>query len=763
MLAERCLKRVGQTGPLFLSLLKCYNARMDIKDTILIVSLLNLIIGVFVLARNARGKLNWSFFSVALTLSVWSASMYFYVKPVIYSSELWIKVVYFFVLCLILTWTYFFKLFLEVKERLFPAIFLLFTPIFIYLLFGTDYWVKEVTDKSWGPETILGPAYLYFGIYTGLAVAWITYFWVKKFLRSEGVARMQLLYVFISMIVYSVLAILFDVVLPLATGNSKFFWASAYFSLFFVGASAYAIFRYRLMDIRVVARQSFVYLFSFATIVGLVFGFHYTLIHFWHLSHNIEMLIIAVISAGLFHPLTNLYLKIANKYFFYSFYSYQETIKELSKKLTSILDIDKLTDTIVKEIMGVMKLDRAGVLLKEDKTDKYNIQHITGFVEENGISLVRDNFLTQRLEQTRKPVVYEELGLQIRDAHNERIKANLINLQSNMKRIEAELCLPLISRDNLKGIIVLGKKLSGEAYSVQDLNLLETLTDQASLAIENALLHDQVQDFNVHLQEKVDEQVNEIKELYKVREELLTIKENFLHIVSHQLRTPVSIFWGLLDNWKTGDINKFDRKQREKVKQQIIIAADRLQNIVNDMLDALELGRSLELEFEPVDILAMIEEVTNTLKPNYDAKKLYLKIEKPKEALPEVQASDKFLKQALMNLVDNAEKYTQTGGTTIAVKTDKESIIIEVKDTGMGLTEQDKKQIMKTQFFRGNRAQDNVPNGSGLGLYIVKQIIDKHHGEIKIDSAGVDKGAIFTIILPVEQKQGKINKKVEKI
>jgi signal transduction histidine kinase len=264
------------------------------------------------------------------------------------------------------------------------------------------------------------------------------------------------------------------------------------------------------------------------------------------------------------------------------------------------------------------------------------------------------------------------------------------------------------------------------------------------------------------LKERVDEQVNEIKELYKTREELLTIKENFLHIVSHQLRTPVSIFWGLLDNWETGNIKQLDKKKQERIRQQIIIAADRLQNTVNDMLDALELDRSLELEFEPVDIIAIIEEVTNTLKPNYDAKKLYLKIEKPKEKLPKIQASDKFLKQALMNLVDNAEKYTQTGGTTIIIKTDKENIIIEVRDTGMGLIEEDKKQIMKTQFFRGNRAQIIAPNGSGLGLCIVKQIIDKHHGEIKIDSAGDDKGTTFTIILPIEQKQSKMNKKSKK-
>jgi len=758
--SECCPKGISQAGPLFLFSLKCYNAHMDIKDTILIVSLLNLIIGVFVLARNTRSKLNRSFFSIALTLSVWSASMYFYVRPIIYDSELWIKIVYFFVLCLILAWTYFFKLFLEVKEKLFPTIFLLFTPVFIYILFGTDYWVKEVVDKSWGPETILGPAYLYFGIYTGLAVIWITYFWIKKFLKSEGITRMQLLYVFISMIVYSVLAILFDVVLPLATGNSKFFWVSTYFSLFFVGASAYAIFRYRLMDIRIVARQSFVYSSSFATVVGLVFGFHYILARFWHLSHSIEILIIAVISAGLFHPLTNLYLKIANKYFFYSVYSYQETIKSLSNELTTILDLNGLTQKIVQELINVMKLNRVGVLLREESSGRYHIQNVTGFRVDNGISLVKDNFLTQRLETTQKPVIYEELGLQIRDARDEKIKQRLVNLQSNMKRIEAELCLPLISKDKLRGIIVLGKKLSGEAYSVQDLDLLETLSSQASLAIENAQLYAQVQDFSKNLESRVSEQTKEIREksnrleeLLKKNEALSQMKTEFLRVVNHQLRTPTSIIKGMLSMLVEGSIE--GKAKREEAIDKIYSSADRLETILDDILDAQDLvdGKPSP-DLEPTNLGELVNKVISPILILAKQKKIKLEFKKPAKPLPKILLDAGLIKKALKKIVDNAVLYTEKGGVVVNTEiirdqqTQKDLIRITVKDSGVGIIEADKSKLFKI-FTRGTEAERIHQNGSGLGLYIAKEYIEAHQGKIEAESEGKGKGTTFIITLPI--------------
>jgi len=503
----------------------------------------------------------------------------------------------------------------------------------------------------------------------------------------------------------------------------------------------------------VVIRQTTVYAFSFLTVLGLAFGSHFLFNLFFAPPVLLEILIISGIVAGLFHPLTNLYLKIANRYFFASLYSYQETLKDLSRRLVAILDLEKLSQTIVQEIIDTMKLDKAGVLLRDSQSGKYQIQCITGFKEENGISLVKDNFLTQWLKEIQRPLIYEELSLQIRDAKREEAKQKLSQLKENMKRIEADLCLPLLSQQKIIGLIVLGKKISGEAYSKQDLRLLETLANQTALAVENARLYEQVQDLAQNLQQKVDQQVGKIKKLLKTKEELLTMKEDFLHIVSHQLRTPVSIFYGFLDWWKTGEIEKYPKEKQEKMKKEIIIAAERLKNIVNDMLDALEIERGLEFEFKPIDIANIVEEVYKMLKPNYEKKGLYLDVRMPKDPLPKIQGSQQFLKQALTNLVDNAEKYTEKGGAAIIVshQPEKETITIEVKDTGIGLTEENKKYLFRTQFYRGERAQKIFPNGSGLGLYIVKRIIDKHHGQIEVRSEGINKGSSFIITLPIFQ------------
>ncbi|MFH1049237.1 MAG: HAMP domain-containing sensor histidine kinase [Patescibacteria group bacterium] len=105
---------------------------------------------------------------------------------------------------------------------------------------------------------------------------------------------------------------------------------------------------------------------------------------------------------------------------------------------------------------------------------------------------------------------------------------------------------------------------------------------------------------------------------------------------------------------------------------------------------------------------------------------------------------------AFMNLMDNSEKYTDKGGLTIAVGQYGDNVKISFIDTGIGLSREDKKILFK-KFSRGAKSNYINPNGSGLGLFIIKQIIAKHHGKIKVTSDGEGKGATFAIILPVRQ------------
>jgi len=518
--------------------------------------------------------------------------------------------------------------------------------------------------------------------------------------------------------------------------------------LAYVVAYTYAIIKHRLMDIRLVIRQGTVYLLIFAIVAGAVMAIMAGFIKVTGEQVSqilISVSILALLAALLVFDFIRRWLeKIANKYLFVSLYNYQETVKSLGQQLTRTIDLTKIIDTIIKSTADVMKLDKAGVLLRDESSGVYQIQKIVGFKEENGISLVKDNFLTEYLQKTGKSLVHEELRLQIRDAANSELRQRLSNLRDNMKKIEAAICLPLFREAEIQGLIVLGNKISKDAYSSQDIELLETLASQASVAIENGRLYDQVQDLTQHLQEKVDEQTKHLKKLFEVKTE-------FLHIVSHQLRTPLTALRGLLSMWSEGAFESYSPEEKQKVKQRISISCERLNNITNDMLDTLDLEEGYaKFILEPLDTAEIIDETVNFLKPNFDKKGLFLEFKKPEKSLPHVLGDKQYLPQSFQNLIDNAEKYTPKGGLTITLsQPDSNHIQISFKDTGIGVILQEKEHLFKDKFFRGERADKINTAGSGLGLYIVKNIIDGHHGTVGIKSAGPNQGTEFIVSLPV--------------
>jgi len=737
---------------------------MDLRViALLIMTVFLFAIGLLVFFKNRKNVVNIFYGLFVIFMAIWSLGLaMFYFNPEISVMHFWANFLYV-AGGLIAVFFFYFSLIFPSSSSPISNVkkLLIFLPniVLFIMFFFTNLILKDVFIEDGTRGFIYGPFHFLFDLQFIVFFLWGFLNLIKKYKQEADIAKAQLKYIILGTSLGLIIAGTTNVILPWFN-NFEYLWIGPVAALIWIGFNAYAILKYRLMDIRIVIRQSVVYFFAFVSIVALSIGVHFLLNYLFSLSAILEVIIITVLAAVLFNYLVNQYLKVANKYFFYSFYSYQETIKGLSSKLISILDLDELTDTIVKEIMDVMKLNRAGVLLREKETDKYEIQHIIGFREDNGISLVRNNFLTQRLEQTKKPIVHEELGLQIRDIHDKKIKENLINLQSNMKRIEAELCLPLISRDKLKGVIVLGKKLSGEAYSVQDLNLLESLAIQASLAIENAQLYDQVQDFSKNLESKVSEQTKEIRqktdhleELLKKNEALSQMKTEFLRVVNHQLRTPTSIIKGMLSMLVEGSIK--GKKKKEEAIDKLYSSADRLETILDDILDAQDLidGKPSP-NLDPTDIEELINKVISPILILAKQKNIKLGFKKSAKQLPKILLDAGLIEKAIKKLVDNAVLYTEKGEVIIEAKvvedkqTQKEILEIRVKDTGVGVVDEDKQRLFKI-FTRGNQAERIHQNGSGLGLYIAKEYIEAHQGRIEAESEGENKGTTFIITLPI--------------
>jgi signal transduction histidine kinase len=262
---------------------------------------------------------------------------------------------------------------------------------------------------------------------------------------------------------------------------------------------------------------------------------------------------------------------------------------------------------------------------------------------------------------------------------------------------------------------------------------------------------DELRRLTENLEDEVNSQTKDIREKSAHLQELLKMKSEFLSIASHQLRTPLTAIRGLLAMQVDGDFDTFPKEGLKKQQQHMLDSANRLSNLVNDFLKAMELeGGGLNFKFQQVQLEDLIDSACADLKPNYDHKGLYLKFDHPKPPLPKIEAEPKMLREVLMNTIDNAEKYTNKGGTSISVLAKNDAVTLIVKDTGIGIPRKDKPRLFQ-KFSRGEKSAYQHTDGSGLGLFITRNVINEHHGTVVITSAGENKGSTVTITLPIHQ------------
>ncbi|MFA5030377.1 MAG: ATP-binding protein [Patescibacteria group bacterium] len=723
----------------------------------LIVTILSVISTIalagIVLSNNRRSALHVFMFLLSLGLAGSIGSNYFTTYYTDGSHVLlWIRWTMFFAALAIPSWYLFLRNFpkhtLVIPQR--TVVIVVISTLAVMLLAISPWMFTSVTitDGNVSPQPGFGLPIFFLAFIIYLILLGKEF--IHKFRSYKGVERAQLIYILIATIVSFAIIIMFNVFAPLVFHSSTLVPLTNIAPLLFTIIVAYAIVKHRLMDIRIIAKRAGVYVASI--IVVLLIALLLYRLETAYFKENIPPgswgPIVLLFSLIIYNPIKRYLEHIANKYFFTSLYNYQATLEELGKRLTFTINLSEIVDSIIKTIKSTMHLDRAGVLLYDEHSSNYKIYRTEGFTESNGISLVRNNFLTSYLVQTRKPVLYQELE-QLKENGNGD-KGEIAKLKTNMQRIEAHICLPLLVKDKLIGIIVLGQKVNKDAYTKEDLRLLEAVANQASIAVENARLYDEIQEFSKTLEARVEEQTGEIKEKNLRLQQLLKMKSDFLSIASHQLRTPLTAIRGLLAMQAEGDLDKLPKSEQKKEQQHMLESANRLSNIVNDLLDAMELeGGHLNFQFKEVDITEILNQIAEDLKPNYDKKGIALTIDIPKD-FPTIEAEPKMLHEALENIIDNAEKYTNKGGVTVTLSKKNKHMTIEVKDTGIGIPKTDKPRLFE-KFSRGEKSSYQHTDGSGLGLFITKNVITEHHGDITVESEGEGKGTTVTITLPTIQ------------
>ena len=235
--------------------------------------------------------------------------------------------------------------------------------------------------------------------------------------------------------------------------------------------------------------------------------------------------------------------------------------------------------------------------------------------------------------------------------------------------------------------------------------------------------------------------ITELKKLERMRIE-------FVANVSHELRTPLTLIKGFIETLKRGAIR--DSKNSQRFLDIIESHTERLNNLIDDLLELSKIeSKEIKMEFQPIDLREVIEEVVSNFKEAIDEKGHTVEIDIPPD-FPQVEVAPERIEQVFINLLDNAIKFTPAGGKICIRGTVKEKDIqIEVSDTGIGIPKEHLSRLFE-RFYRVDKARSRELGGTGLGLSIVKHIIQAHSGTVGVESKA-NKGSRFFFTLPKKQ------------
>ena len=298
-------------------------------------------------------------------------------------------------------------------------------------------------------------------------------------------------------------------------------------------------------------------------------------------------------------------------------------------------------------------------------------------------------------------------------------------------QIRSLLVVPLLVRGEVIGTLSIDDT---EPHSFdQEVRLMTIAAAQAAVAIENAQLYESLQSSYDELEHAFDE----LRHLDKDKSELI---QN----ISHELRTPLTFIRGYIELLQDGDLGELLDEQKKAVDL-VAAKSEVLSNLIDDIISMLKAGRE-QIRTGPVSISKIAHFAVQAARASAEEAGLRL-VEEIPEGLPLVQGEMRRLGQVLDNLMQNAIKFTDAGGTiTVRMLEEEEQIRVEVEDNGIGIPPDELDRIFE-RFYQVDGATARPFSGTGLGLAIVKQIVEAHGGKVGVRST-VDEGSIFHFTIP---------------
>jgi len=413
------------------------------------------------------------------------------------------------------------------------------------------------------------------------------------------------------------------------------------------------------------------------------------------------------------------------------------TVNNISKALASKLNPSDLIQLVGDQLRDLFKANIVYLALLSKKT---NIIH---FPYQFGDSMKPMRFgegLTSNIIQKGEPLLINKDV----DEHTGHLGLNRVGLPA-----ASYLGVPIPVADEIIGVLSVQSTEHENRFDENDLRLLSTIASSVGVALRNAQLF-----------EEVEQAKMEAEKASKTAEKANEAKSAFLSTVSHELRTPLTSVLGFakIINKRLNDkifpvLGEHDPKTTKTVNQinenlQVVISeGERLTHLINDVLDLakIEAGR-MEWNQENVSLAEVAERAISATTSLFDQKNIEL-VKKIDEAVPYIVGDTDKLIQVVINLFSNAVKFTERGEVTCSVYQKDNEVIVSVKDTGIGIAEEDYGAVFEQFKQVGGDTLTDKPKGTGLGLPICKEIVEHHGGRIWVDSE-VGNGSTFSFALP---------------
>lgn len=705
---------------------------------VIAVCLLNIFLGVFVLARNPKSSQNRTFGFLVVTIVLWALANYFantttnmveFLSRAAFGMALLVTVAIY-----IFSWVFPRSKNTERYQRML----LWFSPVLFITTLATNLVVGELAAGQDPNSTNVesGPLYLIFIFYVILLFALAVKNYIRSYRESGPADKNRIRMVGLGIGVSFTFIAITSALVPYFTNDWTISRLGPFGTVVMVGAIAYAIIKHKLFDIRLVVARSLGYLLSIgalAVLYGLISFAIINLILPESVSLDVERgayTLLAVVLAFSFQPLKRFFDRWSNKLFYRDAYDAQELLDSLNKVLVSTIEIEKLLTSAAQVIATNLK---AEFILFGIKETSHSPQRILGTVNkefsDTDISMVRQITPAMRV----KTVVADDLEdnqAKLRDLMRSNDIAALVRLTDTPNK-----------RTEGLGYIVLGNKKSGSPFTQQDIKVLEIIADELVIAIQNALRFEEIKNFNVTLQDKVDDATKQLRKANQRLIELDQTKDDFISMASHQLRTPLTSVKGYISMVMEGDAGKITKKQTELLDQ-AFVSSQRMVYLIADLLNVsrLRTGKFV-IEAKPTNLADVIEGEISQLKETAKGRNLELTYTKPKD-FPELMLDETKIRQVIMNFADNAIYYTPQGGHIQVNLEDKgDAVEFTVVDDGIGVPKSEQHNLFN-KFYRAGNAKKARPDGTGLGLFMAKKVVVAQGGSI-IFKTQENKGSTF--------------------